>query len=900
MVTVLSTCYNLEDLLVWELKVLTESKMSQRSLIDPTIKSNKEPATRVFCMDSDMPQICSEQPHPNPLAGPMPTIRDSKVSSRNVEDAIYERVTATHGDLLLNVLEIDDFQAVLTNVEQSLNVLRKNRDNLKMLVTNRKNIIKSQISKLKNLTIVKTCLYHLKQLISLRQKLEKEDELRIAEMIKDADEILNRKEYHEIDSFKEHSSYFQSVKTQLVEKATDLLRTSLDLSDAPKLSVAFHIFLRLNTLEENFEKLVNELSQTFLDETAKLCANSISMQARKKSRLEPQGHAIAPGLAALKMTVTQSTFNAALWTSLDDCLSSFEILTQKLFTITTALKHKASFPSTKYLIPLHWIDQKYQGTSLNGYSFAYFLANAFCSKKLSVSSPIIITFASMEFFKPSSKMTFLDDPKWELAKSFYNLVSSTKPFSNYFLDSLQATLLDSGSKSSQVKQALEGEYPRFAKLVCNLSNSSQHFSAVDTNELLPEFQIFLQPFETAYLGRSLARMHDKINLIFSSSSEQRLPSQSEIDEIVERACSELSFASTNPFLLVKVARNLAKTMVFFAEKIEQLFQHYKDNTVAASDQASQVKSSQSNNAKLVYILCFFAKQVNDKMVRRVGSLSSSTLQKLNEVFEQVAREKYMSLCQEILTPQLLQISVEALKIVNKVRGEEPELVCDLLQSFFTRISSEVLRAYTKHYWKPDQRSPTLQIVLKALGSVCMKSIVEGFMLNVALCRNTERLSLIPVCANFEMTLDALLLGFGGSDLANFQILCPREFTQLRGLRALLATDSVEEICHQFGISLNLSPAKAEHDRTEMNSLPRSLVLEHLFSRSPENIKCPQVVSNCSIDKYINWWLLDSTTEADRLTMSRKALALFSKEAQQMGLREYPVIYIAMNKLITDF
>ena len=79
----------------------------------------------------------------------------------------------------------------------------------------------------------------------------------------------------------------------------------------------------------------------------------------------------------------------------------------------------------------------------------------------------------------------------------------------------------------------------------------------------------LAVFEQAYLSKSLSRLFDPINLVFSSGSTHT-PTGDELSGIVKTISSELSVASVDTQLSVTVARNVAKTIQLYCVKSEQL------------------------------------------------------------------------------------------------------------------------------------------------------------------------------------------------------------------------------------------------------------------------------------------------------------------------------------------
>ncbi|KAG9345864.1 hypothetical protein JZ751_009020 [Albula glossodonta] len=157
------------------------------------------------------------------------------------------------------------------------------------------------------------------------------------------------------------------------------------------------------------------------------------------------------------------------------------------------------------------------------------------------------------------------------------------------------------SASSFLKQTLEGEYPKLLRLYNELWKRLQQYSAsiqgalassggldlpmelpasdVESQSLFiqakqdydPEKALkdSLQPYEAAYLSKSLSRLFDPINLVFPQGGRNP-PSTDELESIIKTIASELNVASVDPILTLAVAKNAAKTIQLFCVKSEQL------------------------------------------------------------------------------------------------------------------------------------------------------------------------------------------------------------------------------------------------------------------------------------------------------------------------------------------
>ena len=117
-------------------------------------------------------------------------------------------------------------------------------------------------------------------------------------------------------------------------------------------------------------------------------------------------------------------------------------------------------------------------------------------------------------------------------------------------------------------------------------------------QLCPDLRNSLEQFAHAYLARSLSRLFDPVNLMFSGGC---VPSQEEVVAIFKTLSSELTLGAVEDKLFVSVLNNVAKTIKLFCVKCEE--------AAKADSDASQVvgypTEAQKQNVKLVNILADF-------------------------------------------------------------------------------------------------------------------------------------------------------------------------------------------------------------------------------------------------------------------------------------------------------
>ena len=141
------------------------------------------------------------------------------------------------------------------------------------------------------------------------------------------------------------------------------------------------------------------------------------------------------------------------------------------------------------------------------------------------------------------------------------------------------------AKSNFVKQTLEAEYHKLVRLYTEAWSKLRYASSqygpgpahvVDgdtpaiedpftSTEMGSEFRASLTALEQAYLARSLARLFDPVNLMFSGTGA---PSKEEVANMFTVMSAELSTALVEPRLLDAVTKNVTKTASLFCVKSE--------------------------------------------------------------------------------------------------------------------------------------------------------------------------------------------------------------------------------------------------------------------------------------------------------------------------------------------
>ncbi|EFN71938.1 Conserved oligomeric Golgi complex subunit 5 [Camponotus floridanus] len=450
----------------------------------------------------------------------------------------------------------------------------------------------------------------------------------------------------------------------------------------------------------------------------------------------------------------------------------------------------------------------------------------------------------------------------------------TKGFDNLsekFWDKVNALLakilVERAQGSSFVKQALEGEYPKFLRIFLDLSKRLKERShsigvyGINRNVLLP--------FENPYLSRSVSRLLDPVHNMFSGEG---LPSHDEIDSLIRTITNELSVSLVDDGLSTVVSRNVGKAIRLFCLKCEQ--------TIVTGGEASQVIDSpttgQQTNITLANLMHYLANQTNRVIANLAGGLSSE-----GSAIITTALKETDALTKSILAPLLISIS-DAIESIILTMHDDPEfketcsplgkeIGCSLymreLQGFILRSVNTFLLPYKN------------QIVVAESCKTVVSRCIELFVRHACLLRPLSdfgRAKLLIDFAQMEVAVAPLCRG------GQMSLLEQQQYRTLRALRTLLPLspeEMVDRILEGQGES-SVSP---------------SLILLHLFSGAPPELVSPHQSAGWSIGR-LSQWMDNYPNERDRLTLCSGPLERYQLTIRQQNLPSFHPLFPQMMKL----
>uniref|UniRef100_A0A8C2B038 Conserved oligomeric Golgi complex subunit 5 n=1 Tax=Cyprinus carpio TaxID=7962 RepID=A0A8C2B038_CYPCA len=470
---------------------------------------------------------------------------------------------------------------------------------------------------------------------------------------------------------------------------------------------------------------------------------------------------------------------------------------------------------------------------------------------------------------PVSHVCFIDeiikDGQPDILHTFWSSVTQT----------LSEELQKATAASTFLKQALEGEYPKLLRLYNELWKRLQQYSASiqgalvssgagldvelpllehDTEDLFtrtkpdydPEKDLkdSLQPYEAAYLSKSLSRLFDPINLVFPQGGRNP-PSNDELDSIIKTIASELNVASVDSGLTIAVAKNAAKTVQLFCVKSEQLLCTQGD----ASQVIGPLTEGQRRNIAVVNSLF----RLQQSVAKSVQNLMSSAVQPLLNSVTDSVEAILITMHQEDFSGSL-------------PAGGRLDVPCSLymreLQGFIARVVND--------YFRPLQ---CLDFLYDSTENIAQRAITL-FIRHASLLRPLSEGGKMRLAADFaQMELAVAPLCRRVSDLG-------KAYRLLRSFRPLL-----------FQTSEHIASSQALGDL-----IPYSTILHFLFTRAPAELKSPHQRAEWSISRY-SQWLDDHPSEKDRLTLIRGALEAYVQSVRARQGKEFAPVYPIMIQLL---
>ncbi|KAL6459736.1 hypothetical protein MHYP_G00314950 [Metynnis hypsauchen] len=743
---------------------------------------------------------------------------------------LHCQVVARHEDLLAQATGIESLEGVLEMMQTRIAALQNTVDRIRTKIVDPYNKIVVRTAQLARLQVACDLLRRIIRILYLSKRLQGQlqggsrELTKAAQSLSELDYLSQGVDLSGIDVIENDLLFISRVRLEVENQAKRILEQGMEIQNPSQVGTALQVFYNLGSLRETIISVVDGYKSSVQE--------SISSALDIKVLTQPANTRGAPGRAVIPIPGNTATFRAALWTNLEKLMDLICAACSQVQHLQKVLTKKRD---------------------------------------------------------PVTHVCFID----EIVKDGHPDILYI--FWNSITQMLSVELQKTTEASTFLKQALEGEFPKLLRLYNELWKRLQQYSAniqvapvgggsgLELDLTTPENDIqdlftstkqdynpekalksSLQPYEAAYLSKSLSRLFDPINLVFPQGGYSP-PSSDEMDSIIKTIASELNVALVDPGLTVAVAKNVAKTVQLFCVKSEQLLCTQGD----ASQVIGPLTEGQRRNVAVVNSL-YQLQQAVSKVISGLA-LPLDAERALTASLESV-----QALMGSAVQPLLMSVtdSVEAILITMHQEdfsgplpaGDKPDMPCSLymreLQGFVARVMNDYFRPLQCLDFLYDSTEAIAQraIALFIRHACLLRPLGEGGKMRLAADFAQMELAVAPLCRRV-------------SDLG-------KAYRLLRSFRPLL-----------FQTSEHIASSQTVGDL-----IPYSTILHFLFTRAPAELKSPHQRAEWSIARY-SQWLDDHPSEKDRLTLIRGALEAYVQSVRARQGRNFAPVYPIMLQLL---
>ncbi|XP_028668771.1 conserved oligomeric Golgi complex subunit 5 [Erpetoichthys calabaricus] len=751
-----------------------------------------------------------------------------------LDKELHIQVVARHEDLLAQATGIESLEGVLQMMQTRISALQGAVDRIRAKIVDPYNKIVARTSQLARLQVACDMLRRIIRILYLSKRLQGQlqggsrEITKAAQSLNELDYLSQGVDLSAIEVIENDLLFIARARLEVENQAKRLLEQGMETQNPTQVGTALQVFYNLGTLKATVSNVVDGYCSVLEENVTNALDIKLLTQPIQGST---RG---GPGRAVMPTPGNTAAFRAALWTNLEKLMDQICASCGQVQHLQKVLNKKRD---------------------------------------------------------PVSHVCFVEeiakDGQADILYTFWNAITHI----------LSVEFQKAANASSFLKQALEGEYPKLLRLYNDLWKRVQQYSqsiqgtvnASGNSDLPPELpsgemetpDIFmqkkqdydpekalkgsLQPYEAAYLSKSLSRLFDPINLVFPSGGRNP-PSSDEIESIIKTIASELNVASVDPNLSYAVAKNVAKTIQLFCVKSEQLLSTQGD----ASQVIGPLTEGQRRNVAVVNSLHRHYQSVG-KVV-----LSLSSFPPAAEHAITAASEMILSLMSNAVQPLLNSVSDSVEAIIITMHQEDfsgslsssssPDVPCSLymkeLQGFIARVMTD----YFRHFECAD-------FIYDNTEAIAQRAI-ELFIRNACLLRPLGEGGKMRLAADFaQMELAVAPLCRRVSDLG-------RPYRLLRSFRPML-----------FQTSEHIAGSQTIGD-----IIPYSTILHFLFTRAPMELKSPHQRAEWSIARY-SQWLDDHPSEKDRLLLIRGALEAYVQSVRAREGKEFAPVYPIMIQIL---
>ncbi|VDK36357.1 unnamed protein product [Taenia asiatica] len=816
-----------------------------------------------------------------------------------LDASISQHVSKYNNELLNQTVELENFSNIVGSVESRIMSVSGSVNMIKQRIAKHYDHLSTQVTLIRRLGIVYEALRGILRISSTLKKLHaSSDIVQASECIEELDYTFDLLDWNGIIVLEEQHRDLLKEKERVTGAAWEVIHSSFKTRDQARLGPALQALNNLSVLPKVIQALVSDW-QTEIESAVKSSADVEDLNKRAKGKVISSLTSSAPGKASLPSGGGHAAaFRNLLWAGLDQMVGTLDQCLAQLRMLYVTLQKKRSSAGNVTLI--------------SGLC-SYVLKNLDNPNERDACIAIMMVLYNGE--KNCSNDAILSKIR-ELAQKVdaYLVEVCSDGLLGWIVTCLSAIFEPVlRRRSGQLKEALERDYPRLLKLFLNIGDQQQQLSNPIKN--------FLAPFETAYLGRCLTRLCDRVNSTFvdvtiSESNGENLPRLIDAERMVQTVATELArSAAVQQELFCKVTRNVAKMIALFSTKVEALIITSPEAFHVSLDGSLTI--AQQKNAHLVNFTCAFVDRLRMTVAghaivqQQMWECRKVGLEDPQAIIDKAIVTKLSSVCLSALEP-LLKATKDYIfdQLLPRMHKEVPyddedqPYVRDL-QAFINRMQTEYLTGFSVSLSTTGNgfRSADKQIFTS--GEAAVRVGLQTRVLPHCLDALAVHASLFRPCANeaqrSRLTTNSAAIEMALATLAPPFVSTEGAFARLRTLRQLFSLPT--EDIHSMSKSQLLAPSTGSNRGVvglSGDCLPGSLVLHHMIARSPDEIPLPhQTASGWSLERYIRWCLF-TADETARLAFIAKALDVYAEQVEERKQRTYPPIYLVIRDLLEHY
>ncbi|KAK6937123.1 hypothetical protein RJ641_034153 [Dillenia turbinata] len=431
------------------------------------------------------------------------------------------------------------------------------------------------------------------------------------------------------------------------------------------------------------------------------------------------------------------------------------------------------------------------------------------------------------------------------------------------------------TSSSFVKEILTTGYPRLLSMIENLIERISHDT--DAKGALPavsadgkdQMVTAIEIIQMSFLAQCWSRLSEPVNIAFQASNRGGIPSKEHIAKFIARIKEEIEAVQSDGSLTLLVLRQIGKALMQFAQRAEyQLSTGPESRQVTGPATPAQLKN---------FTLCQYLQEVHSQI--------SSMTTRLPPV------------ASDILSPAL-----------GSIYGVALDSVRNLFSSMQDRLESCILKIHDQNFGvlgmdaaMDNNASPYMEelqksvlhfrteFLLRLLPSTS-KKITTG---SESICTNLVRSLASRVLIYFirHASLVQPLSESGklrmARDMAELELTVGQNLFPVEQLGApYRALRAFRPIIFLETSQLVSSPL--------LQDLPPSVVLHHLYSRGPDELRSPLKRNNLTPQQYTLW--MDSQGEKQIWKGIKATLDDYAVTVRARGDKEFSPVYPLMLQL----